>query len=326
MVLMIEDDRDLHGKAARWHAEIDAPYMDWAAFEAWLSTGPQHRHAYDDIAALDAEIVDRRGAIASLFRETPAAKPVRAPSHRPIRIGVAASMMAAAAAIVAVVTGPLHRTPKPRSVVFATRMNGRDLALADGSRITLDRNTRIAVSAGNAVTVDMTGGTANFRVRHDPNRMLTVRAAGYEIRDIGTVFDVAVLPGHVSVAVAAGQVSVRRSGADAADDTVLAGGQRIDLDAATGIALRSKVPPQSVSAWKQGRLSYDDAPLSVVGADVSRYVDRSLVVDPSAADMRFSGVLTIGDGSRLVDQLKAVLPIDARRVGGVVHLRRTGSR
>lgn len=328
MVMMYEDEFDLHGAAARWHSEIDAPYMDWVAFEAWLLIDPRHRTAYDEIASLDAEIIEDRNAIASRL-------PIRAfthldpaPARRSTRVAVAASLAAVAAAVVAVIGGggKLHRDPQDRVIVVASGPTGRSLDLADGSRIRLDRNTRIAIASGKATVIDMVGGMANFRIRHDPSRPVTIHADGYEVRDVGTVFDVAALPQHLTVAVAEGSVGLRRSGADAGDEIMIHGGQRIDLDPKTGTLLRSAVAPQSVSAWQKGQLSYDDAPLSMVGADVSRYLDRPLVIDRSAADIRFSGVLTIGDGSRLVDQLAAVLPINARRIGGVVHFRRAGIR
>ncbi|MEG8017001.1 hypothetical protein [Sphingomonas sp. LR55] len=110
------------------------------------------------------------------------------------------------------------------------------------------------------------------------------------------------------------------------DTTMLHAGQSLDITPSKQIAERRTVDPARVSDWTDGRLDYDGAPLALVAADISRYADAPLMVDPSAANLRFSGVLTIGDGSRLVDQLRAVLPIRARRDGGVVYLDAAGSR
>ncbi|MEG8055318.1 FecR domain-containing protein [Sphingomonas aerolata] len=200
------------------------------------------------------------------------------------------------------------------------RSETRAVTLADGSRMQIDRGSRVTVSGARSPVIEIVQGAASFAVRHDPSRVLTVRAGGYDVRDIGTRFDVVSAHGRVAVTVAQGMVGVTPIGGASADMTTLHAGQALDITTATQIAARRSIDPARVADWADGRLEYDGAPLALVAADISRYADRPLMVDPSAADLRFSGVLTIGDGSRLVDQLRAVLPIRARAVGGVVHL------
>ncbi|MEX6906624.1 FecR domain-containing protein, partial [Pseudomonas aeruginosa] len=77
--------------------------------------------------------------------------------------------------------------------------------------------------------IEIAQGAANFAVRHDPSRVLMVRAGGYEVRDLGTTFDVVSARGRVAVTVAEGMVSVTPVGGTPSDATTLHAGQSLDI-------------------------------------------------------------------------------------------------
>lgn len=312
--------------AAAWHARIDAPNMDWAGFGDWLAADPSHRAAYDSIALLDAEIDAAAPAIAALLPANDDL--VLAPTETPLkrwRWAAAGTGGALAAGLALLFVAPTVTDTAVQS--YATGAGDTQaVTLADGSAMRLDRGSRVSVSGGKAPLIELADGAASFSVRHDPSRTLIVRAGGYDIRDVGTRFAVVNARGRVSVEVAEGMVSVAPHAADGSAPTMVGAGQRLDIDPAAGIAARSIVAPAAVADWTDGRLDYDGAPLTLVVADISRYAGAPLVVDPSAEGLRFSGVLTIGDGSRLLDQLRAVLPLRMRRADGVVHIERIGQR
>ncbi len=311
--------------AAAWHARLDAPDMDWDGFAQWLGADPSHRAAYDSIALLDAKIGDAAPAIAArLPANDDQAHPVEAPRGRRWQWAAIGSSGALAAGLAFMLVAP---TGNDAAQAYETsRTETRSVTLADGSRMQIDRGSRVSVSGGGSPVIEIAQGAANFAVRHDPSRVLLVRAGGYEIRDLGTRFDVVSARGRVAVTVAEGSVNVVPVGGASSDATTLNAGQSLDIVPAKQIAERRQVDPARVSDWTDGRLDYDGAPLALVAADISRYADSPLMVDPSAANLRFSGVLTIGDGSQLVDQLRAVLPIRARRIDGVVHLGAANAR
>jgi len=317
--------------AAAWHARIDSPDMDWAGFGDWLAADSSHRTAYDSIALLDAEIGAAAPAIAALLPANDDgvadAEPVAVARPTRWRWMAAGTGGALAAGLALLLVAPAV-TPGDSGVqTYATGPGEtRAVTLADGSAMQLDRGSRVSVSGGRTPLIEVADGAASFSVRHDPSRTLIVRAGGYDVRDIGTRFAVVSAGGKISVAVAQGSVSVAPHTADGSAPTTLVAGQRIDIDPAAGIAERRAVAPTSVADWTDGRLDYDGAPLPLVVADISRYARTPLVVDPSAAGLRFSGVLTIGDGSRLLDQLRAVLPLRLRRADGVVHIERSSQR
>ncbi|TXC70999.1 DUF4880 domain-containing protein [Sphingomonas ginsenosidivorax] len=311
------DTRTAIMDAATWHARLDSPEMDWEAFGLWLEADPSHRSAYDSIALLDAEIGEAAPAIAALLPANDDAvvepMPARSTRWRWAGLGAGGAMAAGLAVLL------VPSAPTTAQVYTTGRGETRTVTLADGSRMQIDRGSRVSVTGGTSPVVEIADGAASFAVRHDPSRLLMVRAGGYEVRDIGTRFDVVSARGRVAVTVAQGMVSVAPIAGDG-DTTTLHAGQILDIMPSKQIAERRTVDPARVADWIDGRLNYDGAPLTLVAADISRYADAPLMVDPSAANLRFSGVLTIGDGSRLVDQLRAVLPIRARRVGGVVYL------
>ena len=311
--------------AAAWHARLDSPDIDWDGFGEWLGADPSHRVAYDSIALLDAEIGDAAPAIAArLPANDDQVLPIAVPRGRGWQWAALASSGALAAGLAFMLVTPSG--DDAAQAYETSRTETRSVMLADGSRIQIDRRSRVSVTGGASPVIEIGRGAANFAVRHDPSRVLIVRAGGYEIRDLGTRFDVVSARGRVAVTVAEGSVDVTPIGGAPTDATILQAGQSLNIIQAQQIAERRQVDPARVSDWTDGLLNYDGAPLPLVAADISRYADSPLTVDPSAANLRFSGVLTIGDGSRLVDQLRAVLPIRARRIDGVVHLGATGAR
>jgi transmembrane sensor len=163
--------------------------------------------------------------------------------------------------------------------------------LAGGSHLTVDaRNEEMKLA-----------GTAWFDVPHDPSRTLTIAAGPYRITDIGTKFDISTDIGTMKVAVAEGSLSVKEGGLTAPVD--LKEGQHLLASQTLGIAEVSTVSTENVGSWRSGRLVYQAVPLSLVAAEISRYAGKKVIADRSIAGRRFSGVLSIGDGSALVSNL-----------------------
>lgn len=308
-----EGQGQIREKAAEWHVRIDSDAMDWDGFAAWLDADPAHRAAYDAIALLDAEIVAGRDAIRAAQPANDSAAGIVEATAAVRGSGKArwwAGGGLAAAAGLAVLAMPHARFPSAASpVVYRTGPGEtRAIGLHDGSRIIIDRNSELALRDGDSPEVEMRGGSAYFDVRHDPGRVMVIRAGDYEVRDIGTRFDVVRTPDHLAVAVAEGQVTVAQPGQEGLR---LGGGQRVDIAGPGKEATIRRQDADDVASWRDGRLVYDNAPLALVAVDLSRYAGRAVSVDPAVAGLRVSGVLTIGDGSRLVGQIEALLPVKA---------------
>nr|WP_053000276.1 FecR domain-containing protein [Sphingomonas sp. Y57] len=306
-----ERQGQIREKAAEWHVRIDSDAMDWEGFAAWLDADPAHRATYDGVALLDDEIVAGREAIraAQPANDVAAIERTDTPpgSHR--RRWWAGGGLVAAAGL-AILAMPQLRLPSTAAAVVYRTGPGetRSIGLRGGSRIVIDRNSELALRDGDTPEVDMRGGSAYFDIRHEPGRAMVIRAGEYEVRDIGTRFDLVRTPDHLAVAVADGQVTIAEPGREG---LLLSGGQRVDIAGRGGEATIRRQDAGDVASWRDGRLVYDNAPLALVAVDLSRYAGRAVSVDPAVAGLRVSGVLTIGDGSRLVGQIEALLPVKA---------------
>ena len=324
---MTEPD-DRHGRisqeAAEWHARLDSAEMDWDAFATWFDADPAHRRAYDEIALLDQEVAASRNAIiAALPANDLDVSPAPA-AARGTRRWWAGGGLAFAAGVAAMMAPQLPFFAVETLVAYRTGPSEiRTVALKDGSRIIIDRNSELALNDDSTPRIDMKSGSAWFDIRHDPDRTLVVQSGDYQVRDIGTRFELASSDGHLSVAVAEGRVVVAPS---AGDEIRLAAGQRVDIATATAEATVRGADARAMGSWRDGRLIYDNATLSLVAADVSRYAGKTVIVDPAIADLRLSGVLNIGDGSRLVEDIEALLPVEATIDKTRIHLVRARRR
>jgi transmembrane sensor len=176
--------------------------------------------------------------------------------------------------------------------------------------------SRIVVTGKGASGIELARGEAYFDVRHDPSRILNISAGRYNVTDIGTRFSVAIGGPVFRVGVSEGALAV--SSSDSGESVqVRAGHQIIGDDRQMTL---SPVESKDIGSWRSGRLSYSDAPLSLVAADISRYAGKMVVVDPALETLHFSGTLVIGDGSKLLSDLSTVMGVAVRAEGRGVRI------
>ncbi|MFC4296771.1 FecR family protein [Castellaniella hirudinis] len=148
-------------------------------------------------------------------------------------------------------------------------------------------------------------------------RPLNVRVGDTVIRDIGTVFRVRRGDGGAQVAVLEGRVQV----SNPAGQAELGAGQALDLETLRPLPA-SVAGLERETAWREGRLRFDGAPLSGVLAQLSHY--RTAPVrwagrPVAGPEPRLSGEYRIRDIESLIDSLPVILPLRIeRRPDGVV--------
>lgn len=306
-----ESDTETERDAADWHAQVLAGTADWAAFACWLDAEPQNQPAYDRLAMLDAEVADWTNAHG--MPEADAASDKQPPGMtRRWWLGGAL-----AASLTGLVIGlpQLLSTQSGLPTIYATGQEQKTIALAGNGNVRLDRNSQIAKGPDGALRMDR--GAAYFDVHHDDARPLEIRAGEFVVTDIGTRFTVTRASGRLFVAVEQGLVDISwRDGRPVR----LTAGQTYQGDEGDGSAELGSIEPTSVGSWRDGRLVYDNTPLPTVAADLARYMDGPVEVDPAIANLRLSGILLIRNGTDLVDQISAILPIQAERRDGHVRL------
>jgi transmembrane sensor len=293
---------------------------DEALLEAWLQADDAHArawartqagwNAFDDAA--DDEL------LAAMRSAAVGARPSRAlPRER----------LAAAAVIVVLLSGVLFglvlnnswraepealRTASsqaPSQAFFTAAGQRRAVILADGSRLTLDSDSRVEVAfSDRRRDLRLRQGHAFFEVAHDRQRPFAVRAGDRQVTALGTRFDVRVDPGRVRVVLVEGSVSVAASDPTAAL-VVLKPGERLEAKAGQPPVV-ALADIDAVLDWQENFVTFDDTPLSEVARLLTQAgPDRIVVRDPAVARFRISGRFQTGDLARFSRALAAVHPV-----------------
>ncbi|MET0350906.1 MAG: FecR domain-containing protein, partial [Rhizobacter sp.] len=166
-----------------------------------------------------------------------------------------------------------------------------DVALPDGTQMTLDASTRIEVSLyPTRRVVRLSTGQVVFRVPED-GRPFEVQAGPLRIEAAGARVAVRHTPkvdkdprGHV--AVEAGRVQVRLG------DTVadLNAGEQVASDGTGRLGPVAPMAPEAIATWRLGRVAFDATPLVEVLAEFERYGPTGLVpADPQVGAMPVTG-------------------------------------
>lgn len=309
----VEADRDMNEEilqqAVRWHEAAGRGDCDWDAFTTWLEQHPAHQRAYDDVALLGDWVDRRRWQLVHLRDAAPG--PGARAGRRSLWLGVAAAAVLVAVTV-ALTWRQLALAPAPAVSYQADTTATRRFTLDDGSTIVLAPGSSVNVSGRRQNRIELTGA-AYFDVPHDPQRALVVVAGNYVIRDIGTRFEVVSGRDELKVAVTDGLVAVdlpRGSGT-----AQVGAGQRLLVTGEPPVAEYASIAADDVATWRQGRLVFRNEPLSMVAQQISRQAGVTVTVDPAIAHRRFSGVLTVGDGSELVSRLTEIMGLDGTRLG-----------
>jgi len=293
-------------RAAHWALRADSHSLtaeEEAELEAWMSEDPRNAGAFARAMASNAYL-DRAVAL-GVHREVPdgtapaAEEPAAetTPGERPgisrrLWLGGAAGAIAASL-LAAIGWDRLVGT----ETIMADKGNIRRTALRDGSAVTLNTGTEVAVEMQPLERrVSLLAGEANFDVAKDPARPFIVDAGAVRIRVVGTSFIVHLSDlGDVSATVREGRVEVYRGQAAA---MVLSAGDRV-LVPSQGAAAREKLTSGEIDRlglWQRGEMDLTGLTLADAARQYGRYSDRQIVIsDPDVARLKIAGVFSTSD-------------------------------
>lgn len=297
-------------QATAWAVRTGDPeFADWEAFTLWLEADPLHAAAYDRIVAAVNEVV-----AAGL----PEAMPVdlhEADNVVPI-IPVRNSRRgwiggAVAACLALAVTVGLWIMPGAPRVYETAPGETRQIALADGSTITLGGATRLEMAGPEAREARLEAGQALFNLKHDDDVPFELAVGEDRLIDIGTVFDVRRSATVTTVAVAEGAVLFDPARRKVRIDP----GQRlVHPDGARNSAVEA-FPAALVGEWREGRLTFRDAPLDEIADDLSRATGVRFNARAEAAGRRISGSVLLDPVRANPASLGPLLGVSMRRDG-----------
>ncbi|MBU3077599.1 FecR family protein [Sphingomonas quercus] len=314
MTARSEISERLLDEALAWHHALARDDANWEDYTLWLEADPLHRRAFDEVALTDRIVNERAGdlrASAPVVQEEPDR---RAGLSR--RVWLYGSMAAAIALALGV---PAFWPQQTQADAVYTTAPGetKHIAMAQGINVDLAPASQLVLRDSDPTQLELTRGDAYFEVAHDPRRTLSITAGRYAVSDIGTRFGLNLSGDAVMLAVAEGHVSIAPAGGAA---TRVSAGQQLIARNGSDAARLGPVQAGDVGSWRGGRLVYSNAPLSIVAADIARYSGKAITVDPAIGDRPFSGVLAIGDGSRLLANLSDLMAISYQEKGGSVRI------
>lgn len=245
--------------------------------------------------------------------------------HRSLQIALAS--LAVIALVVSVATIGSIIPPGNDLIVASTDIGERKtLNLPDGSTITVNAQSKTEVEFSKQMRlVRMIEGEAYFDVSKDP-RPFVILTDGLSVSAVGTAFNVRQRNSDTQVEVSEGAVLInigdhipsnedigsalkREEGSQTAlqaSSALLSQGERAQFDPVTNRLKIGNVSPDSIAAWRDNKLIFEDAPLSDIVAEFNRYNRIKLVVtDPKIELLRISAVFQATDPRSFADFLSA---------------------
>lgn len=291
-----ETGEQLDAAAADWVARIDRAPLDATAteeLEKWLATSSRHRGAYmraqTALAYLDLNTTDTTHEALSAFfveRDSSLAGTARSVSRRRL-MWLGGGVAVAAAASLGVIM--LNKPDVPVIIYTAKRGEILRVPLVDGSLITLDTASRVAVKyLHDSRNIELLEGRASFDVAKDKTRPFIVMAAGLRVQAVGTSFVVRNTEARPpEVLVREGIVDV---GPHTENTPVRVGANTRVIASVAGPALNVvSVDPTAIAhelAWEQGILEYEDVSLKTIAEEYARYSDTRIIIPDAATAAR----------------------------------------
>jgi len=308
-------DLSLSDQAIDWIVKLKsgaATEADIVSFAAWRGQSAAH-----EAAAKEAELIWHGVGIAGDEAIAKENKEKRAKLTRRAILGGTSLALAGWGAVKSGLIGPRLFAD------YATAVGEqRSITLADNSSVLLNAASALSVSFNDRERkVRLIEGQATFTVSHDAARPFIVLAGSGSTRAMGTQFDIDMEEDDVAVTVIEGKVSV--NGADS-----LAPGMTVEADervryAAGAMPSRPEtVDAERETAWRRGKLIFEQRPLGDVINTIARYTRGPIIVlDRNLRALPVTGVFNLADPSSVLDTIEQTLPVRIARLSYVTILR-----
>lgn len=283
---------------------------------AWVGADPRHAVAFARMEAAWEASERLRAAPPSLELVVPVGQdsvlPIMAGGFSRRRI-MAAGLAAASVAVAATVGWRLLNNVELYRTGVGER---RVVALADGSRVTLNTASTVEVAfADHERRVRLVRGEALFEVAHDASRPFLVDAGSARFRALGTAFNVRLRPDVVELTVTQGVVGVvaQEGGVDVpAGAKIAAGGGAVVRSGAVAPTALDGQHLRQRTAWQEGVLEFDGESLAQVVGEFNRYRQQPIVIgDARLEALRIGGRFEVDEADKFLAALTSSFPIEA---------------
>lgn len=280
--------------------------------ESWLEEHPRNREIWSQRQQLWQLLGEQSNSPGLLDLRALALREAHRASRRNWRARpMRRWLVAAGLASIALLAGLLWF---PSADVYRTAHGERSVfTLSDGSQIQLDAMTEVSVDySSSARELRLARGQARFEVAKDVMRPFSVLAGGKRVVATGTDFNVDLLGKELRVTLISGHVAVLGEEAP----VELSAGEQLKVFP-SGKRKILQVSATRTTAWQDGKLVFDDEPLSEIVTRVSRYSQEPVAVgDAATGELRMSGVFFAGDVRTFVATVEGYLGVRVERKDG----------
>lgn len=302
---MATDNISIDEHAIAWTIRVRDPgFDDWDGLTAWLEADALHAEAFQRTTTLDEmlpELLPRKSA----DRWNKAGLP-------PVRRWSFPRLGAIAAAVLAVITLSFFSLQSSHYSVETGPGENRTVTLADGSMIALNGDTKITLAKDDPRSAVLDNGEALFTIVHNETAPFVVKVGDAVVKDAGTVFNIIRANNSIEVGVSEGLVIYN----PAKERIALKPGHAVRATEGEGAAETFMLPTTAIGSWQRNQLTYNEAPLARVAADLARYLGKPVIASGQVEGRRFTGTIKLTkDGSQLLSDIAPVLGVRADAQG-----------
>lgn len=292
------DIERIEEQAALWFSRSrgsDFSAESRAQLQTWLQSHPQHERSFGEMARLWDD-----------FDQVP--HPGHRPAVGPLRHRRGWATMAVAASLMLALTLALLWPRQDWETYASLQGEQRELLLEDGSRVTLNTDSRLRVRfEPQARHLQLDQGEGFFQVAADAERPFEVVVANGKVRVVGTEFNLRRrVDGGLSVAVLKGRVAVNAADAPV---VMLGSGETLQTDA-DGHVQQGVRALNEIASWRSGQLLFRNRPLAELVEELSRYRQAPIRLDAGVDPaLKVSGRIDTGNPESFLTALPHLLPV-----------------
>lgn len=320
--------------AAQWLATLEAgdcSSEERREFIAWLRASTHNVDEFLRVGSLMHRLGDPAlwpvKDVAALIEEARAPVSIeRLPSARRAPVSTTRRWAMAASIAGLLVIGLAWRYLATQDVIYSTVVGEqRSVELPDGSHMQLNTHSTVATAFQRQERhIRLLEGEALFQVAKDPARPFIVDSADGRAVAVGTAFNVRADSSRTTITVVEGRVRVSGAGAGSPDVVLVSAGEQIAIARGAPPSAISFPNTESVTAWTNRKIVFENTAMSDAVAEFSRYSARRVVlVDEELRSRRISGVFASNDLQSLVQFLASDPRIEVSEdgAGWTVRLR-----
>jgi transmembrane sensor len=292
------DHKAIRDEASLWVARLDSGSADIEAFERWRDADPAHAAAFAKMTRLWSRLGQTGKPL-----DLPEIAASPTPSRR--------AFLRAAGVIGGVcLVGAGGFATKTFAKSTASTRPGEQRRVTVGPGVTIDLNTDSKVSwrlENGAPHVWLDRGEAAVTVGSSARGACVLKAGDVTVDLTTGEFNARLRGGSLDLLVLRGAGALHRSKTSQAPAARFEQGQSVVATASDTLVQKASIESlDAVSAWRRGEIVFQGAPLGAVVEEYNRYLTRKLVIaDPELSRLRLGGRFTNSDPSDFLETLRS---------------------